>query len=36
LGTPSENAVMWDLLFLAATAVLFWLAVVYTRRCDRI
>jgi len=27
---------MWDVVFLAATVALFWAAVVYTRRCDRI
>ncbi len=27
---------MWDLVFLAITVFLFWISVVYTRRCDRI
>jgi len=27
---------MWDLAFLAVTVFLFWISVVYTRRCDRI
>jgi len=27
---------MWDLIFLAATVVLFWISILYTRRCDRI
>jgi len=27
---------MLDVIFLVATIVLFWLSVVYTRRCDRI
>jgi len=27
---------MWDFIFLMATLLLFWLAVLYTRRCDRI
>jgi len=27
---------MMDVLFLAATLLLFWLAVLYARRCDRI
>jgi len=27
---------MWDLIFLAATILLFWASVVYARRCDRI
>jgi len=27
---------MWDLVFLAATFLLFWAAILYTRRCDRI
>jgi len=27
---------MFDVIFIAATVVLFWLSVVYTRRCDRI
>jgi hypothetical protein len=28
--------IMLDLIFLAVTVLLFWAAVVYTRRCDRI
>jgi len=27
---------MTDLVFLAATVLLFWLSVLYTRRCDKI
>jgi len=27
---------MLDLIFLAATILMFWLSVVYARRCDRI
>jgi len=27
---------MWDLIFLVVTVFLFWISVVYTRRCDRI
>jgi len=27
---------MMDILFLAATVFLFWLAVLYARRCDRV
>jgi len=27
---------MMDIVFLAATVFLFWLAVLYTKRCDRI
>jgi len=27
---------MLDLIFLAVTVLLFWVSVVYTRRCDRI
>jgi len=27
---------MMDILFLAVTVLLFWLSVLYTRRCDRI
>jgi len=27
---------MLDVIFIVATIVLFWLSVVYTRRCDRI
>jgi len=27
---------MMDVVFLAVTALLFWAAVLYTRRCDRI
>jgi len=27
---------MMDILFLVVTAALFWLSVLYTRRCDRI
>jgi len=27
---------MWDFVFLAAALLLFWAAVLYTRRCDRI
>jgi len=27
---------MWDLIFLAVTVFLFWISVIYTRRCDRI
>jgi len=27
---------MWDVIFLVATVVLFWISILYTRRCDRI
>jgi len=27
---------MWDVIFLVATIVLFWVSILYTRRCDRI
>jgi hypothetical protein len=28
--------VMMDLVFLAATVLLFWVSVLYTRRCDKV
>jgi hypothetical protein len=31
-----KERVMLDLIFLAATVLLFWLSILYTRRCDRI
>ena len=34
--TCSEEEMMLDLIFLVATIFLFWLSVVYVRRCDRI
>jgi hypothetical protein len=31
-----KERAMWDVVFLVATVVLFWISILYTRRCDRI
>jgi hypothetical protein len=36
LASRFEGVAMLDLIFLAATVLLFWSAIVYVRRCDRI
>jgi hypothetical protein len=31
-----KERAMWDMVFLVATFALFWISILYTRRCDRI